>query len=109
MNDLSWFLYFAGIAGNIQGSMTAVAILGGFVVAAWAFFAWNEDLQMPKARHIAIPIVCGFIAMIMPSQTTVYAIAASEMGEEVLKSSTATKAQKALDAWLDKQIADEEQ
>lgn len=52
---------------------------------------------------------CGlaawFLAAAAPSKETVYAIAASEMGEELLKTPTATKAVKALDAWLDKQLA----
>lgn len=40
----------------------------------------------------------------MPSKDTVYAIAASEMGESVLKSETGSLATQALNAWLKKQI-----
>ncbi len=58
-------------------------------------------------RFITITgIVCWVLAAATPSKETVYAIAASEMGEELLKTPTAAKATKALDAWLDKQIAE---
>lgn len=40
-----------------------------------------------------------------PSKNTMYAIAASEIGEDVIKSQTASKAFRAFDAWLDKQLA----
>lgn len=45
-----------------------------------------------------------FASFLVPPQETFYAIAASEMGEEIVKSETAGKAMKALDAWLDRQI-----
>ena len=45
------------------------------------------------------------VSLAVPSKDTVYAIAASEVGEEIVKSETAGKAVKALNAWLDKQIA----
>jgi len=40
----------------------------------------------------------------LPSKDTVYAIAASEVGESVLNSPTGSKAVQALNAWLDRQI-----
>ena len=44
------------------------------------------------------------LTIITPRAETVYAIAASEMGEQILKTPTASKAAKALESWLDKQI-----
>jgi len=58
----------------------------------------------PLRHHIWIVPVLIFFAVITPSRNTVYAIAASELGEEVLKSPVATKAGQALEAWLDAQI-----
>lgn len=52
---------------------------------------------------------CVLTVVVVPSSDTVYAIAASEMGERVLSSPTAGKALKALDHWLDRQIDDEPQ
>lgn len=40
----------------------------------------------------------------LPSKDTMYAIAASEVGESVLNSPTGSKAVQALNAWLDRQI-----
>jgi hypothetical protein len=53
------------------------------------------------------PLVLVFwvLAALCPSTETVYAIAASQMGEQALKTPLASKAGKALEAWLDKQIA----
>lgn len=53
-------------------------------------------------------LLCAGMAMILvtailPSKDTVYAIVASEYGEKLLHTQTAGKAEKALDAWLDKQ------
>ena len=55
---------------------------------------------------IITALVMWILGAALPSKETVYAIAASEMGEELLKTPTAAKATKALDAWLDKQIAE---
>lgn len=55
---------------------------------------------------IIVALVSWVLAAATPNKETVYAIAASEMGEELLKTPTAAKATKALEAWLDKQIAE---
>lgn len=47
----------------------------------------------------------GTIAVFVPSKNTIYAIAASEYGEEALKAPEASKAREAINAWLDEQIA----
>lgn len=56
---------------------------------------------------IITALIMWLLGAALPSKETVYAIAASEMGEELLKTPTAAKATKALDAWLDKQIAEQ--
>lgn len=111
MNSLSWMLYLADVTesvGVLLGLIAAVGIAGtsfaGFVAFAAeepeigkAIFKWGYSISLPAA------LICALI----PSKTTIYAIAASEMGEEVIKSPTAGKAIKALDAWLDRQIEGE--
>lgn len=49
-------------------------------------------------------IACAVFMCVFPSSGTLYAIAASEMGEHVIESETAGKAINALNAWLDRQI-----
>lgn len=113
MNNLSWLIYLADVAGSISTVGTLISVgsfIGGVVVmigmatdypsrkneawpAAWPFFKWA--------------IIAALIVTPIPSKSSLYAIAASEMGEEVIKSETAGKAMKALDAWLDRQIAPE--
>jgi hypothetical protein len=106
MNELSWILYFA----DFLDSLKAAAICGLFLFPGFAFcelIAKTGDLEIRPGKLWILPIFSIFIAILTPSQNTIYAIAASEMGEKFLESQIATKAEKALDAWLDKQIGDE--
>lgn len=50
-------------------------------------------------------IVLWVSAALCPSQDTVYAIAASQTTEQVINSPLGAKAAKAVEAWLDRQIA----
>lgn len=130
MNNLSWLIYAADVADGI-GTAHAIVLLGCILVSVAGVVVWftndpgesvyswqDKDLTIASrhrarsiveraAKHVGLTFFAALIvAVIVPSQTTIYAIAASEMGEEVLKSPAATKAMKALDAWLDRQIND---
>lgn len=83
---------------------------------AWpSLFAKPEGDRPPALRPFAsyakpligVAVCAGLIAAAVPGRDTIYAIAASEMGEEVAKSETAGKAMRALNAWLDKQISNQ--
>lgn len=83
----------------------------------WAFTRDDCDVRSgakerplrPKiALYITMGVLLGFGAALLPGRDTVYAIAASEMGEQALKTPLAGKAEKALEAWLDHQIATNE-
>lgn len=124
MNDLSWMLYAADVVGNIA-SMGAFATIAGALggITTFIFVAGKTDLDNIGARE-KIPaiktgwasakgffiasIVAAIVTIPVPSKDTIYAIAASEMGEEALKSPIATKAGKALEKWLDNQISDDQ-
>lgn len=137
MNQLSWLIYLADVAGSVDGVSLALMITG--VPAGVAAFLrcddadrkrWDErerdhrcyptlypnppagerpdtgfPLRKYGARLLVLTTVSGLLFALTPTKETVYAIAASEMGEKALQSPTATKAMKALDAWLDRQIA----
>lgn len=123
MNDLSWMLYLADISGNIGvagGVVTFAASIAG--VATFAYVSGHIDIdnigskeKRPVARSgwqaskgfFIAAIVAALVTIPIPSRDTIYAIAASEMGERALKTPIATKAGKALEKWLDDQIADE--
>ena len=111
MNSLSWLIYFAGVTENLQYFLITAGILVLFIFGiAFVVMTVNRfDYDDPDHRPLLFkwlwaPLMAIFVACLCPSSTTLYAIVASEMGEELLNSSTGTKAQQALEAWLDRQI-----
>ena len=123
MNSLSWLIYLASVAGSIGGIAVFVMIASILCFLAGAFVYLNADdydddyrgrddakrrtwaARMMK-QCVGAFVLASVIIIVVPGRSTVYAIAASEMGEELLNSETGSKAVKALDAWLDRQIAD---
>ena len=109
MNDLSWLLYLA----DVVGSLKTVCILGAVACAMfWAImlpfkYIEHDELYRPPLRLPITLAVLALAASLTPSTSTVYAIAASEMGERALNTQTGGKAVEALNAWLDRQIADD--
>lgn len=134
MNALSWLIYLAGVAENFHGASGFLVFIGclacvGFGVAShipiWMWMDAKDDHRRYPRLYPDPPgdnpgplgwmvrasvwggvsaIALVVVSVAVPSKDTVYAIAASEVGEEVVKSETASKAIKALNAWLDKQI-----
>jgi predicted permease len=108
-------IYFADVAGDLDWFLGAIFIIAliTFVCCLGASFLLNEEGADEKAWAIwreatwrsGLTLVASFvIGGALPSQETVYAIAASELGETALKSETGNKAVEALNAWLDRQI-----
>ena len=113
MNDLSWLLYWGGVSGNASVILASAVSIGFGVLGLWTVIACIEghgDNYTGPKWLFSIPAIAALLLIFTPSQNTVYAIAASEMGEKALDSKLATKAEKALDAWLDRQLgANQEQ
>ena len=119
MNNLSWLLYAADVADNLDWFFFLImlgGIIGGFIWTMAGFGmsdCGTEDKYWRTWRKIGYAVlapafVFGVIfGSLIPGKNTVYAIAASEMGEKAINTQTGGKAIKALDAWLDKQIGDE--
>ena len=121
MNGISWLIYLADVAddlNNICGTSLAIGVIGlgvltlskGIAKAVTIGIYDDEPQVIPSpiktAKAIWIPmLVIAIVGAIVPSKDTVYAIAASEIGERVIQSETAGKAVQALNAWLDRQIA----
>lgn len=120
VNNLSWLIYAANVSGNLGGTLIGLSVLcaAGALASGIGRFApegWSENKETCAARQASWGgffkrFISGLIALMLalvfvPSQDTVYAIAASEVGEDVLASPTGSRAVKALDAWLDRQIA----
>lgn len=124
MNDLSWFLYLAGVAPQFAGTAGFFAILFGlaslpsFFLYAYATFECNieyeKDKRVLKASRFFVrlfPTLCVILALVstlIPSKETFYLIAASEIGEQVVKDprvqGVTNKSFQAIEAFLDEQI-----
>jgi hypothetical protein len=110
------------VSENVGLLLTIIGVVALFgAVAAWCVFGaiyceWHEygrkEGKPPSpwfpAALTPIFVVLWVLAAMCPSKTTIYGIAASQMGEQALKTPLAGKAGKALEAWLDKQIAENE-
>jgi hypothetical protein len=116
MNDLSWLLYAADVLPSLKGWMNVASwcliipcILGWFIVTCMIMSEGLDD-ELRAFRNglwngtkTALPFlfVCLTISTIIPSRDTIYLIAASEMGEEALKTEQAQKVGDYLDSLLD--------
>jgi hypothetical protein len=119
MNSLSWMIYLADVAGSAGGAIGfigAVLVFGSAILTIFRMVAATCKDEDAQAFHktsrgvirfvVPAAILSCLLSWAIPDKDTIYAIAASEMGEEIIKSNTATKAQQALNAWLDKQIGE---
>lgn len=132
MNSLSWLIYLADVISGL--SVVSVILFFVFGLASIVLFIascvtyldanneysiGNEDVRERRmglhhfwkehfSTAIKIEVAVLILAIFVPSKNTVYAIAASEMGERVLKSEqvqgVASDATKALQIWIRKQI-----
>lgn len=148
MNELSWLIYAADVAGSVKvmaGGAIFASVVGGVVSVAMDGFRYRasphraevELWDQAMAQHVQYPslykkpsadrpkdidqepwkawkavktplaALSAAVAVfcLFPTSDTIYAIAASEMGEKVVKSETGGKAIQAINAWLDRQIA----
>lgn len=110
MNTLSWLIYLADLVSGL-GLFLALAGAGAltFGILGYTHIIVDCDGEDDGTKSYAKPaffsgLFALFLCAILPSKEGMYAIAVSEMGEEVIKSETAGKAVQALNAWLDKQV-----
>lgn len=92
MNNLSWLLYFAEVAGrlgSVAGMVTFFMGFGLLGIIFWYFFSLDEDFHVPKPpikSYLVAFVVTLLIAIATPSKETIYLIAGSEAGEAVVTS-----------------------
>lgn len=127
MNQVSWLIYLSNISGNLGALFVFFGICIAVVTCiyfGYSFFLhdkferWEKGAEVDaclkeaakiRARTpywIALSFVFFILAAFTPDQETVLAIAASQVGEQLLKTPTANLAEQALDAWLKRQITD---
>ena len=104
MNTLSWFIYWADVLPSLAKGLT---ILSLFSLLISVFINIYLLLENNCKKYIWVPFLCAFVLLFssfIPSQNTLYAIAASEMGEEVYKSEQGQKIVKQLSDWVEAQL-----
>lgn len=111
MNTLSWFLYAADVVGGMGAIFMVIAICCLVIQILWIAVAdgggMPQEVTGVLKKAFVLGVVCLFVAVATPSKQTLYAIAASELGEEAYKSALGQKAMKALESFIDKQIPKE--
>lgn len=120
MNSISWFLYIADVVGNLRGLLVGVAIaciafcvlcLIGQGIAEGELSENCPNMWKRWWQCAPTAVIFLLIAIFIPSQNTLYAIAASEVGERVVKNEKvqdiASDATKALHQWIKRQIEPE--
>lgn len=98
MNTLSWFFYLA----SVVPSLSALCVLLGLLLLGinlffqvFYFFETNNTRKVEdtvwtfKFRIPLIAFSMFMVAVLTPSEKTIYMIAASEIGEEVVQSQEA--------------------
>jgi len=102
MNTLSWFLYFAEMSESLKiGGALGIAVSAcGLVVATMI----NE--KIPPWKYWLPVGLCSLLLIFSPSKNTMYAIAASELGQAAIESRLGQKVEKALENWIDKQLVE---
>lgn len=125
MNSLTWYIYLAEVFPNIVFSFVFAAIASVAYIAMWA--ACNEDKYFEEKKEqvafwnkqkatfrqiimcITIPccILFAITHIFLPGKKTMYLMAASELGEEVVLSEEATEIKNLLKEYLKKSLKDE--
>lgn len=129
MNSVSLFLYFADVLDNLRSAIIPVMVFGFMATVACTIagilmhagnYSWVTDkdrdwyearrASFASAARILWPAILLTIISFafIPSKGTMYAIAASQVGEQVVNSETVkgitNDATKALQIWIKKQI-----
>lgn len=113
MNSLSWLIYAAEVLGRVSTSFFFIAFGATFATGVLIFAGmmsradaqddasgrygesykaaalervafWDKFLGKWPKRAAAVAVVFGAVAIVAPSNSTIYMIAASEMGEKVV-------------------------
>lgn len=132
MNSLSWLLYVADVAVSLRTFLVIGGVVAiGIGLVAWlgwtVSYVTRKSVELKqdkspyeekelrewtaieqgwaKSRGFAIVgIISVVIGCTLPSQNTVLAIAASELGERAIKTEMVNDAYKAVHQWIKKQL-----
>lgn len=115
MNTLSWLLYLSSVVGSLKvvsAIIIVVGILGFFIVLMLIGDAFDDNqlkqLQSIIKKIVAGVIISAIICVFIPPRSTMYAIIASEMGEQALETPLAQKTLKLIEQYLDSNLKEKE-
>jgi phosphatidylglycerophosphate synthase len=111
MNTLSIFLYIAGTVGGLFTFLLMIG--GGLMMTGLSIMTYPSNREhdekpalIERAKRLMIfGCLTLFLAVLVPSKTTMYTMAASEIGEKVLKSPVSQKSIELVEAYLDKELS----
>lgn len=115
MNSLSWLLYAADALPSIAAFAAFAAVLIGIACTIFSFMLilCHEGDNPPKfywGTWAAPFVLCALLSTLIPSQETIYLIAASEIGEQVVETpeaqETFDRLQRLVDQELDRLLDD---
>ena len=124
MNTLSWLIYAADAAASLKTVFGALSIISGILtglvlVAAGITAAIGEADDDDEARSFSrgarewgkkgfpIVIACSIFWAVLPTSKTIYMIAASEAGEQIVTSPDAVEMMGDLKAVIKKKLKEE--
>lgn len=120
MNAISWFLYLADVLSNAQlaigliiaGCVCFITFSGiGYAVTDGEIIDIFPNMKKYSARVLYVGIVLIVVIIFIPSKNTLYAIAASEVGEKLIANDDvkgiASDATKALQQWIKSQLKED--
>lgn len=114
MNSLSMLLYLADVLTGVSQTIIILS-LASLLASAVIFFGSLSctenirDTMNGSAGNVRwiVPLACFMLVIVnlVPSKTTFYMIAASEVGEDVLKTPEITKVRRLINQSLDEALA----
>ena len=115
MNTLSMMIYAAEVLGNVQivlgiSSVLSAAVIGIYIMVTAFNAEYDKNLVGMWKKglgYVWIPVVLAIFAALMPSSSTVYLMASSEVGEQIVTSPENQEIFSDLKKVIKKKLADE--
>lgn len=109
MNNLSLFIYLAEIVENLRFFLQLFVVLFPFFGAIGSIIYKGESIDnvLPNwwiFTFFFILFIAVTLLVFLPTKTTLYAIAASELGEDLLKSELGQTVTLSLENWVKAQL-----
>lgn len=99
LNTLSLIIYFASVSTSVVLLLIVISIV---LIIAYIAYVTNEKAKFKYKYVPFIAVVLIFLSALIPSEKTIYLIAASELSEKVYNSSEGQQIANLIKNWLKK-------